>query len=171
MVLKTFVAGEVLTAADVNLYLKNMLTAIKPANESVTSSTVLQDDDHLSIPLAANSTYLVIGVLNYDGALTGDFKMAFTGPAGVTLNIHTDGLGIAATDGTGDQVFLIEAVAPAGGAFGTIAAADHRPLLFIGFVATGGTAGNLQLQWAQNTSNGTATRVLATSGMIGIRAS
>src|SRR5688500_16268650 len=85
MALKTFVAGEVLTADDVNVYLKNTLFARKTADESVTSSTTLQDDNHLSVAVAANSLYELTACLQYEAHADGDFKWVFEGPAGTSF--------------------------------------------------------------------------------------
>ncbi len=44
--------------------------------------------------------------------------------------------------------------------------ATSRNAMFWGTVVSSSTTGNLQLQWAQNTSSGTATKVHAKSWLI-----
>lgn len=161
MAVPVFTAGQVLVAADVNVWFLP-ISAIKTSNESVTSSTALQNDDALFLSLASNSTYEVTGLLSTDGAAAGDIKVTFTGPAGASICMYFNALSVSAVGGGDDLVFILESFGTTG-SFGTIAAADHRAIAFRGQVTIAGTAGNLQLQWAQDTSSGTATRVLAGS--------
>jgi len=154
--------NDVPTATDFNVWLTNILYATKTSTESVTSSTALQDDDHLFLPLATNSVYWVWGILSTDGASGGDLKVAIASLTGMSILLHWDGLTSTAATGADDVLYLMEATGtPA--TFGTIAAADHRPLSFRGTATTTSTAGNFQLRWAQDTSSGTATRILAGS--------
>lgn len=131
--------------------------AIKSVTEVVTASTTLQNDDHLFFPLAINSTYFLEGFVHYDGAVTpaGGLKAQFTLPAGAGIawsnfgvntsgltqyNATTQGIGVARDMGTN-------------GAGGILA---FQPK---GVLTTAGTAGTLQLQWAQQTANATPTQV------------
>lgn len=162
MALKTFVTGEVLTAADVNLYLVNSKFAQKTATESVTSSTAVQDDDELFVDVEANSIYELMCVLKYDGATAGDFRFTFTGPAGggMTTLVHRLSTGAAASSDDAiveGQTFAGEDVAGALGS-GTNCFLEVR-----GLVGVAGTAGTFRLRWAQGTSSGTATRLFAGS--------
>lgn len=161
MALKDFVSGEVLTADDVDVYLKNTIFARKTATESVTSSTALQDDNELTVSVAANSVYEVTLMLIYDGATGGDLKFDFTGPSGATMNGVALRLGQGAATGDDDAQSTFVMGTPEGvGALGT---GSNAGMVFHGLLDLSATAGTFKLQWAQATSSGTATRVFADS--------
>jgi len=157
--LPVFTVGQVLTAADVNQYLVNTIAARKTANESVTSSTTLQDDDHLNVTVAANCTYEFTCMLKFDGALAGDLKYQFVGPSGATLTAAVLQIVTGGTVTTEDQLtsMIISSTLTAGAFTG------GGSLLIHGIVVVSSTAGTFKLQWAQDTSNGTATRILQDS--------
>jgi hypothetical protein len=119
----------------------------KTATESVTNSTTLQNDDELVLPVVANAVYKVELALIFDGVSgSGGLKMAWTAPAGASMAWGDVNFAAAQSPGTtvsrntgGAGVNVIQTV------WGTL--------------TTAGTAGSLQLQWAQVTANGTATRV------------
>lgn len=134
------------------------LAVIKAADESVTSSTTLQNDDELLLSVAANASYLFFCYLDYEGASAGDLKISWSVPTSATLRFAQIGqtaASAATTSATG-----IESTAYS---FGADAAATLNALLMHGTLLTSSTAGTLQLQWAQGTSSGTATKVHAQS--------
>lgn len=136
----------------------------KTADETVNNSDVLQDDDELTLPVAANATYVVDCWVVYDSNTTPDIKFAFTGPASATMEWTTNALGSSAAGGTGSTTTTRATIAgnlPCGGVgAGTRVVATIRGLLM-----TAGTAGSLTLQWAQNTADATETKVRANSWM------
>lgn len=158
----TFAVGENFTATKVNTYLSQQRIAIKSATESVTSSTSLQNDDHLSFTVNANTNYWVEGILFMDGATGGDIKIAIVIPSG-TLRWCADGLsaGAAASQDIVDR--RSKNGGGSGTAHGTLGAGTTNTFLFRGIARIGSTGGTLQLQWAQNTSSGTSTRLFANS--------
>lgn len=143
----------------------------KIADETVTSSTTLQNDDHLFLPVAANAIYLVeVVLMSLDtGDFVGDIATAFTYPTGTTA--HVTGIGPHNTDlsaGSNSNTEWIARQGQTGTAstatpygVGTIATG----LILRAQIATGGTAGTLNLQWAQNVSNATGTTVKTGSWM------
>lgn len=159
MALKTFVTGEVLTADDTNVYLKNTIFAQKTATESVTSSTTLQDDNHLSVSVAANSVYEFTSVLHYDADSAGDLKWTWSMPAGASMTVvhvkNAEGAS-AITDVT------VKSENESDTAGGTGASNTHA-LIMKGLLTISSTAGTFKLTWAQQTSSGTATRLFAGS--------
>lgn len=167
MTIPTWTPGQVLTASDVNTYFVPKV-AIKTVNESVTSSTTLQNDDELFLSLAANATYLIIAYIRFDGSTTGDFKWQWTMPASGTARFGDLHQRVPETDSTAGVTDLLQTDI---GAIGCNGAGATLPLFQIGNATTAGTAGNLQLTWAQNTSNATATRVLTSSLLIAFRIS
>lgn len=161
MALPTFTVGQVLTAADVNRYLKNTITAIKTANESVTSSTTLQDDNHLTASVEATSVYELECVVFYEADTGGDIKLQFSAPAGASLSAAISRLttGAATIDNDAISIMTLGTAIPGGG----LGAGQGAVLQIKGVVTIAGTAGTFKLQWAQNASSGTATTVYADS--------
>jgi hypothetical protein len=132
--------------------------ALKTANESVTSSTTLQNDDQLVLAVAASAKYFMEMFIPYTGAASpaGDLKMGFTGPSGATMTWANFGVNSSAL-----TAYNVVGEALAGGrAVGTNGATTMccQPK---GYLQTSTTSGNLQFQWAQNSSSGTATTILA----------
>ena len=53
--LKTFSTDEVLTASNMTTYLAQQAYLVKSVDETVTSSTTMQDDNELVIAVSANT--------------------------------------------------------------------------------------------------------------------
>lgn len=132
--------------------------AIKGSDQQVTSSTVLVNDEALLLALAAGSIYTFHGRIAYNSGSTPDIKMAFTVPNGAAIYFfHIDS----------DLTTLRGYFTLTSGTSFIAQCTGNNQLLFIhGVVVTGATAGNLQFQFAQQTSNGGATKVLAFSTLI-----
>ena len=136
----------------------------KGIDEPVTSSAALQNDDALFLPVAANATYLWVCYLSYEGGTQGssDMKFQFTGPSGATASYTfiyypTSG-GVGANTNISRATGLSSVVTA-----GTDGAGVKLGLIMIGTLVTSSTPGSLRMQWAQNTSSGTATIVHAGS--------
>lgn len=157
-----FTAGQRLTAA--------LLTAmqtqeiLKVAGEPVTSSTALQADDELVVPVLANATYEIEFCLRVSGLTAAGFKTDWDLPAGASGNRLVSGPGAAAaTDSDGDVDVMRWTVH----ASSTVAeytnprnsASSHTWIKEWARLAVGGTAGNVTIRWAQLVSTGTATTV------------
>ena len=142
-----------------------ILWALKTVDESVTSSTTLQNDDTLLHPVEASTTYEFEALLALTGNVTGDFKMAFTFPAASTC--YWGAVGPSSADAGFGTAGSAQLAATFGSASGTAVAYSGSTtavvILVKGVLVVSTTPGNLQLQWAQNTSNGTATVVKAGS--------
>lgn len=133
------------------------LSAVKSATQSVTSSTVPVNDTALVLPMAANATYIFDLIVIYTGGPTGASDLSLGGnlpPGSTSSPFWWLGPNLA----NGFQ-FGTNASLPGLLPFGTNGAVP-QVLTMHGSVTTGATAGNLQLQWAQNTSNATPTNVL-----------
>lgn len=165
---KTFTAGEVLTAANVNQYFAQQVLAYKTGDEIVNNSTTLQNDDHLSVAVSASTVYRVDAMLVYQSGTTPDIKWQFTGPAGAVM---TGGFLIAttaATDATGEidvgaSASILSSAHGRGGTGSVVIG------MFFGLLVVSTTAGTLQLQWAQNTLNATDTTVYTNSYLHAIK--
>jgi hypothetical protein len=157
--MKNFRTGEVLTEADLDVYCVNIIHARKAAAESVTSSTVLQDDNDLQVQVAADSVYEVTGVLYHDGSVAGDLKLQWGGPVGITFRwaaVSTEPAAASTADVQVVEADTTSTVVVGGSAveFGAV---------IRGLLTVGSTAGTFKLTWAQNASNATPTRLLAGS--------
>jgi hypothetical protein len=133
----------------------------KTLDETITSSTAMQDDDHLLIPVEANEVwaYLLRGFVQLSSGSAGGPKAVMVGPAASTV-IH----------GTDAKYFNSGSTDTAGQAYADQATAVHfyadnimRPVNLQGLIINGANAGNLKLQWAQNASTAVNTTMKAGS--------
>jgi len=157
-------AGNRITAQLLDSMLPDIV--IKPANETVTSSTTLQNDDDLFVSVEANAQYeMSLRLLHdSDNNAAADVKTGWTGPSGATMFWGGHGANVAETGTSGTitavnmETHLINETMTFGGgdSSGTYA-------IIGGVLTTSSTAGTLQLQWAQNTSNPIASTVRAGS--------
>lgn len=127
----------------------------KTADESVTSSTTLQDDDHLVFPIGANEEFSItcdIDAGAFVGATTG-LKIAINAPSGATLNATANVVDLLDTNRNNRTTTV-------GGVLITVAAGVFAngdcTVRICAWVLNGSTAGNVTLQWAQQTSSGSA---------------
>ena len=114
----------------------------------------------LSFAVAANEVWAFDGYLLVTGALSGDIKLAFTVPSGATL--RWSGIGDDIVDGNGSETNWA-VIGTSGASAGYAIQTTETYIRVRGTVVNGATAGSVQLQWAQNTSNVTATQVLVNS--------
>jgi hypothetical protein len=152
-------AGKLARAADVNVptYIS------KSGSESVTSSTTLQNDDHLTVTLPVG-VWRITAILTVAGATAGDVKTAWTNTGTITA-IGRSGWGPAASNAAGTDTTMHARASTLTASFvygcepGTSAAILEELLLDVT------VEGVLTLQWAQNASSGTATTLSTSSRM------
>lgn len=145
----------------------------KTSDQSVTSSTTLVDVTTLGHAVAANEVWVVDAFVRIVGNGTGDIKFAFTVPAAATImGAALNGVGDAGApaDNVADDPAMRYVAFTSSGASqsfanGTLELMYHLHVV----VVNGANAGSVQLQFAQATSNGTATSVLTNSHMIARR--
>jgi len=127
-----------------------------------TSSTALADATGLAVQLDANSFYAIDGYLAYVAGATGDIVVALSAPAASTghwalFPIVASSTGAAGSfDGRRNSGFGDSVTQVGGGSdslSGSMLCQPHA------YVATAGTAGLLQLRFAQSVSSATATIV------------
>lgn len=158
MAMKVWNVGDVLTASDMNIWVVPR-AVVKPSDQSLTSTTTMVNDTALVLPVDANATYDIHGFLLYEGGVqnSSDMKIQWTFPAGLTMYYQLVGID---TGGVIRSATHTQATVPTIGSNG----AGTRIVQSVnGTVIVSSTAGNLQLQWAQNTSSGTATIMHAMS--------
>lgn len=175
MPIKTFVAGEILTATDVMRYFEQRVHAVKSADETINNSSVLQDDDHLFATVLANTTYWVELNMRASGGTTEDLKFRFTRPADASFwwgvdSSETDCAPIGGFQVTAKRIMGItdnsfdSEVIP-GMANGTI-----TMIRTCGILVTSSTGGTFRLRWSQNTAgSGTSTILKQSSSLFLIR--
>jgi hypothetical protein len=167
---KTWSAGETLTAANFNAHVRDNLNAVGPhlivrktSDETVTSSTVMQADNVLILPVLASEVWMVDWRLLVDSG-PGGMDVRWTFPSGGTLSfawVPNAALGYqfvdTGTSPTADQ------------AFGTESAGEFRSIIVHGIYVNGGSGGNVTLEWAQTTSDGTGTVMKANSTLWAVK--
>ena len=129
----------------------------KSGDESVTSSDVLQNDNELVVALAASATYEVRYAFVYQAGTTGDLKWQWQAPSDV-VGIES-ALRISNSAASSEGNVRASSGAFTSGAGGVLSAGGtggNASILGSMMLVTT-TGGNLQLTWAQETSNGTAT--------------
>ena len=130
-------------------------TIIKSVDEPLTSSTTLQADNELTFTLSPNKKYVINGGIFATAATAQpDIKIAFTVGTGTTMDIA-----YFAQGGSNRTAELLET---SGSESDRIAIPTGNGIAIIqtfGSVVTGTSTGTLALQWAQFSSNATATKV------------
>ena len=142
----------------------------KTADETINSSTTLQNDDHLVLPVVANAVYRfeLDLYMTESTDFVGDFKMSFTCPTGATFDMHGSGAHItdlsAGTSSNGEWIGKL-ATSSAGASLSFGVGTGLTGVRVYGRLVMSSTAGNFQMQWAQNASDATGTTLKAGSFM------
>lgn len=123
---------------------------VKNADETVTSSTTLQDDDQLTFTPNISKTYNVSIFVFMDSGVTPDIKFALSIPTGATAielaEVWAPNDSRVTTNWTSSRML--------------VGAAGVRYFHLTGRVIMSTTAGSVTFQWAQNTSDASDTKVL-----------
>lgn len=134
------------------------ITVVKTANEVqnnvVNPTAALQDDDELFFPIAANESWSFRFTIQANANATPDIKFAVTAPTGATCVIG------ATEYETGTSNSNVGCGVNSGLVPGSSANEVYE---VVGTITNGSTAGNVTLQWAQNTANAANVTVYAGS--------
>ncbi|MFF6904512.1 hypothetical protein ACFY9Q_01050 [Streptomyces sp. NPDC012389] len=130
-------------------------TVDKPVDEQVFSSIVLQDDDHLTLPVTVGGRYAISAVLSADGDPAADLSLTISAPPGSTGFWAPAAITLGVSDGTGS--IRLTRYAP-GQPVGVGVTAAGLVLTPVGSITAGAT-GSITVQWAQNVSSATPTFV------------
>jgi hypothetical protein len=134
--------------------MKSRITQVirKGANEIVNNSSTLQDDDDFVFRIDTTGEWEIELVLRIVSGATPGFKYAFTLPALAAIRlVPADGSIGSEVDVTAAQTLTTDGTS------------QHIHLRF--WLVSGGTAGNVQFQWAQNVADASDTTVRAQSYM------
>lgn len=158
-------AGQRLTAA----LLRSMQpqTVRKTADESRSATTTFADDTHLVFAAEASAVYTMWGWIKYFADPTPDIKLQFSVPTGCLGEWAwiMPGSGTAAGGTTGYSVRTeTNDVTGFRTGYGTSDTTQFTPISGLFRMST--TAGNIALQWAQNTSSATATTLYTDSWLM-----
>ncbi|MDP4199651.1 MAG: hypothetical protein Q8922_03510 [Bacteroidota bacterium] len=148
----------VLSSTTVSTSSTGLIFAKKPADESVRSSTTLQNDNDLQLPISANDSMIVEGYIHYHNTGSGSLRMAFTIPTGASMDIaiYTDDV-----IQPPPETWTLTAGGASTGDMGMNG--TDVPIHFYGMVISGANAGTIQIQWAQGVSSSTPTTFKAKS--------
>ncbi len=130
-------------------------TIVKKADETVTSSVTVQDDNELKLDVKANKSYFGYLMLFINSHATPGFKMTFKAITGASLLRYGKG------QATTFQPYVIFATNKTG------TTDETEQYIMIPFTfKMGSTPGVLQFQWAQATSDANDTIVRTGSSMV-----
>lgn len=116
----------------------------KPSNQGLINSATLQNDSALVVALEASVNYrlTLLAIVVADNT-TPDMKIGWTLPTGATMRWENQ------------SAFVAAGLAPLTGGSVLVLPCDTTELVYLvtGIVYMSTTAGNLQLQWAQNVAS------------------
>jgi len=130
---------------------------IKTADEQVVSSTTLQDDDALKFTPSVSKTYHIYALLFINSGSTPDFKYDLSIPSGA------DSLRV---NGSGTPASAIGTIQWHANPKNITTAGNNQYVWTQGRVVMGTTAGDIIIQWAQQTSDTGLTKVLLGSFLL-----
>ena len=133
--------------------LKVTLTADSAAK---TSDTTVSNVSGFLLPVEANTRYDFRMYIHGQGPASADMDIAIAVPTGTTF-----GEMWRVSESNDTSVAIGSELTIDTGAVG-----NERGTMIVGFVTIGGTAGNLQIQMAQNVSNATATKICEGSSFV-----
>ena len=131
----------------------------KASDETVNNSTTLQNDDDLLFAMGADETWAFLIFVRHNGGTTPDFSVAITVPTGGSVTWHS------ARESSGGS-HINQAIAVSGHTRDFAGKGADNALVITGTARTGGTSGNLQLQWAQQTADASDSKFLARSVLL-----
>lgn len=154
MAVPTWSVGEVLSANDVNTWFVPA-TVVKPQDTGRFSTTSMTNDPDLVLALGASGSYMIHGVIFYDGPSAGssDIQWTFTLPTGAAGKYFCTRQNLTGQFSGAFTFFWTDTVTANTNGVGTNMAVELH-----GIVGTA-SAGNMRFLWAQNTSNATNTHV------------
>ena len=136
------------------IFSNHSIYVIKSANETATSDITLSDDSELTFPVEPDEDWLFEFFLICDGVAAADIKF--------TLNVPGSTVGewaVSTVVSSGTFIPTYAAHNAFGGAIGIGLPGTQKVGVHIFGALTPPVSGNVTLQWAQNTSNGSPTTV------------
>ena len=173
---RDWTGGEFVTEAMMDTHVRDNQLAMgphlivrKPSDESVASSTTPQNDDHLLLSVGASEVWLTQWIIRFTAVSTAvGIKLSWAFPASGAVSTSFPFATAAGTfvvhtiTGSANPSTALDVGAPGSG---TDVNTLVIPLIYIG----AGSAGTLQLMWAQISSKATATVVKANSTLWAVK--
>lgn len=126
----------------------------------ISANTTLANDSVLLAAVPTTGTFDWETLVYYDSSQIADLKIAYTWPAGATAKWgFVAGLATGAAGTTGDTQCAVTTVSGTSAAIGGAAVGTITTAMIRGTIVMGGTAGTLNHQAAQNSSDPTNTTV------------
>jgi hypothetical protein len=151
-------------ASWISLYKRSLWALIrKTADQFVISTTTLTNDTEFLVALPTAGIFQWRHLVFADGAATSDIRFAYTMPAGATMRWGGIGPSTAVAAGVGTSSFLTQTGSGSSLLFGTSAVNTIETFMLEGEITMGGTAGNLQFQFTQDSSVASNTTIRARS--------
>ncbi len=139
------------------------VSVVKTSDETVNNSDTLQNDDALLLAVGISQKWAFTLFVIYSTGAIPDFKWQLTVPTnGAVRGVRSTAIGESSTGAGGTS-------APSIAAASAYVEPHHSTagiLLVTGIYIGGDTAGNMTLQWAQNTAEVSNTKVLANSYLL-----
>lgn len=146
---------------------EDLLFAQASSTPLATSSTTLQSITGLVVPVSANAVYIVSGALfaSLASGTTEDIKYGFTFPTGATLRLGAQGGTTGGVSGgaSTDLSIPFSGFTSGSSTFGFGLSTNVTTVMIAGILTMSSTAGNFQVQAAQNTSGANVVTVAASS--------
>lgn len=168
---RTWTDGELVTKSIMDTHIRDNLDTVwhliarKTADQSVTSSTAVQDDDHLLATVGASEVWALQYRLRVSAHTSANLDMRWTFPTGGEIEFSVNSYAAGALYGV-----EYATTSPSAELFaGVITTSEIEPIIVNGFYVGGGNAGTVTLQWAQNASNATSTTLKANSVLMGMK--
>lgn len=140
-------------------------TIFKTADQSKTSDAVLAADNTLQFAMTINKTYIIRGHVFFDTAATPDFKFSITGADGTsraTLGRSIPGAA-AGTDAITESTIVNAGSTTYVASTSMTGTGTTGGMVRFTIQAVAGANGTFAFNWSQDTSNASATKVLAGS--------
>ncbi|MEV6297859.1 hypothetical protein AB0M02_00465 [Actinoplanes sp. NPDC051861] len=145
------IPGKPATQSSLDDELTTILTAMKIADETLSSLGTVQDDDHLLVSVEANSYYIVEGWIRYVSASTSsDLRINYSYPASAAFARNDFG---TATSAAATAAEAVDMTVVTTGDNGRGSGTTERGVSVKGFLQTSTTAGTFRVRWAQVTSS------------------
>lgn len=167
MAAPTWNVGQIVTASDVNNWFVGDY-AIRTTDLSRASLTTLTADPTLVLPVIANASYWFFMYIDYEGGTQGssDLKFNYTIPGSAFMRYQISAIATTGTIAATQTRLGSDTIA-----VGSSGAGVLMGVMGMGTLVNGAGSGNLTFNWAQNTSNTTATTIHAQSAIALIRIS
>lgn len=152
-------AGDLIVAG-----IGQVQNAFRTSDLSRSSTTTTSADTQLTLPVVSGAKYRLSAVLFYGARDDTDLKFGWGAPGSSSLTWHGHCQATSTSGTSGSAIYDAQTISTTGYAPGGAAANNTTIMVCLvhGFLVAGGS-GSLTLNWAQNTSNGTATVMKADS--------